>query len=179
VPLDAGLRDELLAMARADRDARRDLPRVLLSDEPYPVALRDLDAVHAARLWEILDDYECWPGRRLVGDDGTEAAWMLVHHAVFDPELQRRSLEMLELAVDCDDAPARHLALLLDRVRTADGRPQLYGSQLVRADDGDGIEPWPIDDAALVDRRRAAVGLGPLDEYVRAMRERYVAFVGR
>ena len=55
---------------------------------------------HGDRLWEILDDYECWPGRRLVDHDGEEAAWIIAQRAVFDPGLQRRCLEMLEMAVD-------------------------------------------------------------------------------
>jgi hypothetical protein len=33
---------------------------------------------------EILDTYG-WPGKRLVGDDGAEAAWMLALHAMPDP----------------------------------------------------------------------------------------------
>ena len=33
---------------------------------------------NADRLWEILDDYECWPGFRLVGVDGEHAAWLVV-----------------------------------------------------------------------------------------------------
>jgi hypothetical protein len=182
MPVDLALREELLAMADADRRLRRSLPAVIVHDPAaaYPAARRDLDAIHGARLWEILDDLECWPGRVLVGDDGAEAAWSLAQHAVFDPELQRRCLEMLETAVDCDDAPAIHYALLLDRVRMAQGRDQVYGSQLVRGDgDAEVLVPWPIEDATAVDARRATVGLGPLADHVRVMRDRYAGLVRR
>lgn len=123
--VDLALHDELVAMAEADRRLRRSLPPAVLGDmaASYPPKRRDLDALHAARLWEILDDLECWPGRSVVGDDGEEAAWLIAQHAILDPELQRRCVEMLELAVDCEDAPALHHALLLDRVRMAAGRP--------------------------------------------------------
>lgn len=188
MPLDRALRDELLAMAGAQRRLRQSLPPALVSDPTagYPPERRRLDALHSARLWEILDDLECWPGRSLVGDEGAEAAWSLAQHAVLDPELQRRCLQMLELAVDCDDAPALQYALLLDRVRMAEGREQVYGSQLVRRAATGGVTagaeqvvPWPIEDPAGVDARRAAVGLGPLTGYVDMMRERYTELAGR
>ena len=131
------------------------------------------DERHGERLWEILDDYECWPGRRLVDDDGEMAAWILAQRAVFDPGLQRRCLEMLEIAVAYGDAPAAHYALLLDRVRMADGKDQLYGSQFVRSEDGNSVVPWPIEDAEHVDERRGRVGLTPLAEQAREMREQF------
>jgi hypothetical protein len=153
---DPALRVELIAMA--DRDAATG----------GPTAER-----HGERLWEILDDYECWPGRRLVDDDGEEAAWILAQRAVFDPGLQRRCLEMLEMAVACGDAPPVHYALLLDRVRMADGKNQLYGSQFVRTDDGRSVAPWPIEDAEHVDERRRRVGLTPLEVQAQEMREQF------
>ncbi|MBV8951548.1 MAG: hypothetical protein JOZ99_11780 [Actinobacteria bacterium] len=185
--VDPVLRDELVAMAEAERRSRGNMPPVIGPsdlDSAYPVARRDLDALHASRFWEILDDLECWPGRSVVGDDGAQAAWWLAQHAVFDPELQRRCLDMLEVAVDCDDASALHYALLLDRVRMADGRPQLYGSQLVRGSTGPGsdgtedaaeIVPWTIEEPDGVDARRAAIGLEPLATYLEAMRAHYRA----
>jgi hypothetical protein len=131
------------------------------------------DQRHGDRLWEILDDYECWPGRRLVDADGEQAAWILAQRAVFDPGLQRRCLEMLEMAVAAGDAPPAHYALLLDRVRMADGKDQLYGSQFVRTEDGRSVTPWPIEDVEHVDERRHRVGLAPLAEQAREMCEQY------
>ena len=159
---DPGLRVELIAMA--DRDRRTGGPT---------------DEWHGARLWEILDDYESWPGRRLVGDDGEHAAWVLAQQAVFDPGLQRRCLEMLEMAVACGDAPAAHYALLLDRVRMADGKEQLYGSQFVNTEDGRSVVPWPIEDPEHVDERRRRVGLPSLADHAHQMREQFQRRVAR
>ncbi len=80
---------------------------------------------------------------------------------------------MIEMAVAAGDAPPAHYALLLDRVRMADGRDQLYGSQFVRTEDGSSVAPWPIEDAEHVDERRQEVGLTPLAEQAREMREQY------
>jgi hypothetical protein len=169
--LDDALRAELLAMAADDVSVHE---VVRGAADPERVAYRrEVDARNAGRLWEILDDYETWPGRRLVGDDGARAAWIVAQHAIEDPGLQRRCLEMLEIAVDCGDADPVHYAYLLDRVRMADGKDQLYGSQFVLAGDGDDLEPWPIDDPEAVDQRRRRLGLPPLTEHASTMRARW------
>ena len=147
MPRDEGLRLELLDLASR------------------PGAIGNAD-----RLWEILDDYECWPGFRLVGIDGEHAAWLVVQLA--DTELQRRALGHLEVAVDNRDANPAHYACLVDRVRMADGREQVYGSQFV-VTDGETVAPWPIADALDVDRRRIRVGLPPLSWQLREMQEQF------
>ena len=124
------------------------------------------DAAGADLLWSVLDDYEAWPGRRLVGADGERAAWLLVQLA--DPDLQRRALEHLEAAVDSGDAHPSHYACLVDRVRMAEGRPQVFGSQFVAAGD-DAVTPWPIEDPVGLDKRRRAFGLEPLAVQARRM----------
>jgi len=120
----------------------------------------------------VLDDYEAWPGRRLVGDDGANAAWILVQEAIEDPGLQRRSLALLEVAVESGDADPQHYALLLDRVLMADGLPQLYGSQFVVGRSGE-LEPWPFDDLASVEERRARLGLPTFASHAADMHEQW------
>ncbi|MFI5046673.1 MAG: DUF6624 domain-containing protein [Acidimicrobiia bacterium] len=148
---DEALRQELLGMATSPRGPER-----------------------AQRLWDILDDYESWPGRRLVGADGEEAAWLVAQQEIEDVELQRRCLELLEVAAALGDADPVHYAYLCDRVRMADGRPQLYGSQFVRAEHG-GLVPWHMDDVARVDARRVRLGLPPFAEHARAVGDEYRA----
>ncbi len=124
------------------------------------------DATAAERLWAILDDYEAWPGRRLVGEDGERAAWLICQLA--DADLQRRAIEHLEAAVDSGDADPSHYACLVDRIRMAEGRPQVFGSQFVAAGDGT-LGPWPIEEPLGVDERRRRVGLEPLAVQARRM----------
>jgi hypothetical protein len=146
-PRDDALRAELVAMAERPADPR-----------------------HADRLWGILDDYETWPGLRLVGEDGERAAWLIVQ--LGDGDLQRRALPHLEAAVDQGDAHPSHYACLLDRVRMSEGRPQVYGSQFVVHDDST-LSPWPIDEPAQVDQRRFVMGLPPLAAQARNMELQY------
>jgi hypothetical protein len=144
---------------------------MMARQEGLRVELLDLaehpdDPVAADRVWAILDDYEAWPGFRLVGVDGERAAWLIVQ--LGDAGLQRRALPHLEAAVDCGDAHPSHYACLLDRVRMTDGRPQVYGSQFVASGD-DAVAPWPIEDPLGVDDRRRRVGLEPLAAQARRM----------
>ncbi len=132
------------------------------------------DPRDAERLWEILDDYECWPGYALVGADGSRAAWLVTQRAIEDVGLQKRCLEALEGAVAYGDADPVHLAYLLDRVRMADGRDQLYGSQFVLDERGD-LVPWPVDDPAAVDARRLRLGLPKFTEHAATMAEQWRA----
>ena len=85
-----------------------------------------------------------------------------------DADLQHRALEHLEIAVDNGDADPLHYACLLDRVRMAEGRPQVFGSQFVSAGD-ESVAPWPIEDPVGLDERRRRVGLEPLATQMRRM----------
>ncbi|MGH3392464.1 MAG: DUF6624 domain-containing protein [Actinomadura sp.] len=80
-------------------------------------------------------------------------------------------LSALREAVAAGDAAPRNLACLEDRCRINAGQPQIYGTQVVGHSDGE-LVPAELEDAARVDERRAAVGLGPIAEYLRHIRER-------
>ena len=84
----------------AANEALRDELLGMVATQPDPETLR----AYGERLWEILDDYEVWPGRRLVGDDGSRAAWLIAQYAIEDPGLQKRCLEALDVAVAYGDA---------------------------------------------------------------------------
>jgi hypothetical protein len=105
-----------------------------------------------------------WPDKDVVGEDGAQAAWLLVQHAD-DLTFQRHCLALLERAADSGLVDPAHVAYLTDRVRMKEGRPQIYGTQL-RERDGR-LVPFPIEDAERVDHRRARVGMPPLAEYLR------------
>lgn len=159
-------RAELLAMVQEDQANRR---QVLPPNKSTPegwAKVEAADAQHTARMKEIVKAHG-WPGKSLVGDDGAFAAWLLVQHADRDIAFQKECLVLIEKAVKSGEASGRNLAFLADRVATAEGRKQVYGTQF-----GDG-EPLPIEDEAHVDERRTAIGLKSLAEYRKEMQERY------
>jgi hypothetical protein len=154
------VRRELLDLASEDRRVRDELASDgSLFDGYHP----QMEAVHrrnAARLMTILDQHG-WPGPSLVGPEAAEAAWLIAQHAIGQPDFQRRCLGLLRDAASRGEVPAWQPAMLEDRVRMLEGRPQLYGTQLEPDDEGR-LRPYAIEDAEHVEERRRAVGLEPL-----------------
>ena len=153
--VDPDLRDELLELRARDRRLRNQV-REALVDGTNPYGIDLTAARNAERLAEIIDAHG-WPTAVLVGLQGVEAAFRVVLHADHDVAFQRRCLEMMREAVAAGEPSPAWLAYLTDRVLVNEGRPQQFGTQF-RHVDGQ-LEPQPVDDADLLDERRAQVGL--------------------
>src|SRR5262245_59076243 len=122
------LRRELLAMAAEDQAVRAELAADGSLFEGYHPRMEAVHRRNAARLAEILREHG-WPGRGLAGEDGGHAAWLVLQHAIGDPPLQRAGVRLLWAAAAAGEAPAWQAAMLEDRVRSFEGRPQVYGTQ--------------------------------------------------
>ncbi|RSM35021.1 hypothetical protein DMA12_46010 [Amycolatopsis balhimycina DSM 5908] len=59
--------------------------------------------------------------------------------------------------------------MLDDRIRSFEGQPQLYGTQFDWDENGE-LNPKPMDDPELVDRRRAELGLPLMADAIARMR---------
>lgn len=157
---------ELTRMADEDQRVRKSLPPNASApsafDWPRAMEMARIDVANTDRLREIVDEHG-WPGRSLVGAEGAEHAWLLAQHASMQLDFQRRVLKLLAAAVADGEATPRQLAYLTDRVRMLEGKEQIYGTQYIRDENGHRV-PFPIEDAAHVDQRRAEVGLAPLGE---------------
>jgi hypothetical protein len=169
---DLGLRRELLQRIEQDQAIRQEMVKSGW-DHPDPkVAERmaAIDADNTARMREIVKAHGGgWPGPDLVGVDGTEAAFFLVQHAV--PSFQKEMLPLVEKAYRTGSLRGSEYALLKDRVLVAEGKPQIYGTQ-VNFKDKEPI-PNPIEDEAHLDKRRAEVGLPPFAEYLKFLKDMY------
>ena len=123
-----------------------------------------MEAVHtknASRLREIIADHG-WPAEPLVGADGAEAAWLIVQHAIGEPDFQRDVLKLLRESTASNRIPAWHAAYLEDRIALCENRPQRFGTQWID-DPRDGrARPWLLAEPQRVDELRAVVGLKPL-----------------
>jgi hypothetical protein len=175
--MDEELRAELLA--RRDEDQRIRHAAMQAADkttgrlpDDLGAEWRRVDTANTEWLNDLVDT-SGWPGRSLVGKDGAKAAWLLAQHADQGRDLQRKFLDLLRAAVAAGEAEARDLAYLEDRVRVADGRPQLYGTQFQGR--GEDLAPCPIEDPGRLDERRIAAGLQPFAEYEATLRARYGA----
>jgi hypothetical protein len=162
------LKRELLAMAAEDLRTREELARDGSLFERYHPRMREVHERNASRLLGILEEHG-WPGRSLVGEDAAEAAWIILQHAIGNPALQRRGLELLREAAEAGEATPVQVAMLDDRIRTLEGRGQRYGTQFDWDEQGQ-MSPLPIEDEQNVDVRRLETGLIPLAEDIRRRR---------
>jgi hypothetical protein len=153
--VDEALRAELRGRAAADQAAR-------LGDDGSLVI--KIDTENLKWLRGVIDQHG-WPGAALAGEDGASAAWLIAQHADMDRAFQRRCLDLMTEAAGAGQVDPRELAYLTDRVLLAEGKPQEYGTHVVRA--GRGYQPAELRDPDGVDQRRAAASLQPLAEYLR------------
>lgn len=168
--VDPILRDRLLAMAARDLETRERLASDgSLFDGYHP----EMQAVHEenARALQAVIVATGWPGSDVAGREGAEAAWLIAQHAIGLPDFMRMCLRHLERAVAAGTAPAWQMAMMIDRIRTYEGRPQMFGTSF-DWDDGGQQSPRPIEDPEGVDRRRASVGLEPLAAAIDTFRAR-------
>lgn len=156
------LRRELVALATEDARVREELAADGSLFEGYHPRMEEVHRGNGLRLATILDEVG-WPGRSVVGPEAAEAAWRIVQHAIGDPALQRRCLVLLQDAAARGEAPAWQPAMLEDRIRYFEGRPQIYGTQL-EADDEGVLHPYQTEDPERVNERRRTVGLEALSD---------------
>jgi hypothetical protein len=178
-PLDQTLREELLARMAEDQEARQEWLRLMGRQEQKDMQkkiklatskLQAVDRKNLACMKDIVDRVG-WPGKTLVGATGSQAAWLLVQHADSDLAFQKRCLALIFAAVEKGEARPEHLAYLTDRVRMAEKKKQVYGTQFHEVNGRQ--EPWPIENESDLRHRRKEVGLPPMAEYRKAIDEMY------
>lgn len=164
------LRQVLLGLAERDQSVRQPGQLADSMDTPtFRRRMRAADSVNAAALRVIIDRFG-WPTRHMVGSRGASAAFLVAQH---NASLQHEALRLMRALPRGEVSPGE-LAMLVDRVRIRDRRPQWYGTQL--AWDSTGVMRFdPIEDIEHLDARRKEAGLPPIPVYVCMMR----AFYGR
>lgn len=155
-------------MAEHDLQVRQRLVEAGTLSDDYHAEMEAVHRQNAARLAEILSA-RGWPDASIVGEDGNDAAWLILQHAIPCPDLQRQGLALLRSAAAEGRASKIHVALLEDRIAVFEGREQTYGTQF-DWDEHSQLSPDPIAAPESVDERRAAIGLPPLGETIAKMR---------
>jgi hypothetical protein len=164
-PTLAALAAELLELAARDLRTREELVRSGELFGGYHPRMAAVHREHAERLREIVGEIG-WPTVERVGVDASEAAWLVLQHAIGEPMMMRGMLPVLWEHARRGEVPGWQAAMLEDRVRAFEGRAQRYGTQLDWDEHGE-LVPWPaVEEIEEVDRRRAEVGLRPLAEVV-------------
>ena len=174
MPRNESLRRDLLEMASLDRVTRAELAASGdLFDTGYEPRMARVHARNAQRLRRVIESVG-WPGTDLVGPDGAAAAWLILQHAIAEPDLFRSASPLLETAAQEGRADPAHAAMLEDRIRFFEGRPQRYGTQLDWDAEGN-LSPGEVEDPHRLAERRLAVGLPPLEAQIAKARSRATA----
>jgi hypothetical protein len=161
----AALSAELEQMRARDQEARR---ASISSPNPANMAaVGSVDAANLPRLKSIVAQFG-FPTLAMVGRDGVQAAWLLTQHADDDPAFQKHVLALIKSAAT-DDVRPGDVAMLSDRIRIHEGKPQRFGSNF----DLRTMKPTPIEDPEHVDERRAQVHLMPMADYTCEMHQFY------
>ena len=171
--MNEALRDELLEMARRDEAVRAELVASGELFGGYEPRMARIHERNSRRLRRIIESVG-WPGENLVGRDGAEAAWIVLQHAIAEPGLLRCALPLLQDAAREGKVSPRHAAMLEDRIRFFEGRPQRYATQFDWDADGN-LSPGDVEDPQGLDERRRAVGLPLLAEQMEEARLRATA----
>lgn len=168
-PSPADVREELLSLASEDMRVREELAADGSLYEGYPPRMEEVHRRNAKRLREIMKQVG-WPGVSLVGEDGERAAWLILQHAIGEPAFQRRGLVLLKGGAERGEVPLMQVAMLEDRIRMFEGRGQRYGTQFDWDEHGE-MSPVRIENPEGLEERRQEVGLPPLEDHIRRMRE--------
>lgn len=173
--------DEIRLELEAMFDEDRELVHAAYSehlDDTTITTIREIDRAHAERLKEIVEHIG-WPTRDLVGLKATQAAYMVLQHAGHDVEFQNRCLTLMVDQVKQGKLPASYLALLTDRIRVFQDKPQVFGTQMTMARNAMGImvptPTVPIEDPDHLNDRRALMGMARHEQFVEAIQVAYEA----
>jgi hypothetical protein len=174
--MNEALRNELIARAEQDQELLQSVKDAgeLMDDEYHP-KLRRLHEENTKRAKEVLRE-RGWPAISQVGEEGSDAMWLIVQHSVLEPDFMLSCVPELERLVQEREAKGWQLAFLQDRALMLQEEPQIYGTQHVL--DANGVlQPYRLADPEGVDKKRKAVGLEPLEErtkFLRADREQVI-----
>lgn len=104
-----------------------------------------------------------FPNLQNAGEDGMQTVWSLLQNV----PVETRSVyfpRVIEASKN-GDLERQDVALMQDKMLMDYGKPQLYGSQVLRDDSGN-FTLYNLDKPAQVDARREIMGMTPLKEYL-------------
>lgn len=128
--------------------------------------IEETDSLILIEVEKILDEHG-WLGADVIGEQGNKTLFLVIQHS--DLETQLKYLPMMREAVQLGNAQKIEFALFEDRLALRQGKRQIYGSQIHKNYDTGEIYVWPLIEPEKVNERRAEVGLGPIEDYVKSV----------
>ena len=164
---------EIIELQNADLELRDKLIQNGQLSDGYKSEMEVLHNRHAEILNNIIDKIG-YPTVDKVGKEANVAAWLVVQHSIGQPEFMKKCVVLLEKAVAENQADAKQLAYLTDRIAVFEGQPQLYGTQFDWDENGE-MNPNSFDDLEKVNQRRKTIGLNSIEEQTEIIRKQVIA----
>jgi hypothetical protein len=161
---------KIIALIGRDLKLRDELIRAGKISDGYDAEMEKIHSSNAQELNAIIDIIG-FPTTDKVGVQASEAAWLIIQHAIGQPGFMRKCRDLLHIAVIENKANPINLAYLTDRIAVFEGAPQLYGTQFDWDENGE-LSPNPYDDLTKVNQRRKSVGLNSLEDQTKIIRTR-------
>ena len=147
--------DEIIGLVQDDESVREKLLQMgELRGGYHP----DMEVIHlrnAKRLREIIAEIG-YPTISKVGKVASNSAWLIVQHAIGEPNFMDDCYELL--LENIADINLANLAYLYDRIQVFRSRPQRYGTQLTSCGN-----VYPVEDTSTLNILRKRMNIPPLD----------------
>ncbi|SFD84922.1 DUF6624 domain-containing protein [Flavobacterium phragmitis] len=161
---------KIIELKNADFELREKLIQNGKLSEGYNPEMEKLHNKNAKEL-EVIISQIGYPSIDKVGEEASQSAWIIIQHAIAQPDFMRKCAKELEKAVNENKADPINLAYLTDRIAVFEGKPQLYGTQFDWDENGE-MSPNSFDDLTKVNERRKQIGFNTLEEQIKIMRKR-------
>ncbi len=159
----------ILDLKNSDLELREQLVQHGQLGDGYNQEMAILHNKNAKILNEIIDTIG-YPTIDKVGEAASEATWLVIQHAIGQPDFMKKCAKLLEHAVNENKADSKSLAYLTDRIAVFEGKPQLYGTQFDWNEKGE-LAPNLFDNLIKVNERRKSIGLNTLEEQTEIIRK--------
>jgi hypothetical protein len=118
-------------------------------------------------------------GYNEVGEQSSHNFLQMVQRMDADSTFQQEVLVEMKKHIAKINASPIEFAYLTDRVNLNQGKPQVYGTQLKINEKGISYEPKMVIDSQNLNKRRAEIGLGTIEEAILIMNRHFVTSLKR
>jgi hypothetical protein len=148
-------------------EAKEMLKEVLETDQANRTDVTKIDAgidhENQVRVVSLIE--KCgWPQKATVGEQGMSAVFLVIQHA--SKALREKYFPLINASAEKGELSLRSVAMMEDRMLMENGKNQKYGTQLISYNNGP-LQLHPIEDEANVNKRRAVMGMEPIEDYLK------------
>lgn len=158
-------------MRDRDQKAREDCPTGNQDEQMkcYAKIAESVDKPNTQRLEQIVRKVGV-PDAKMVGEDGVRAFFLVLQHSP-SLDLKKKSANGIKKAFEAKVLSAMDYANFTDRLLVHLGKPQVYGSNFEFKEGK--LVMSRTKDLRNLDARRKKLGLPPIAEYARVLKEMY------